>query len=122
MPKMFEFDYHVLRESARHVNRDNNTAQITLTYEPKLDSTIPYDRNDPKIQFPLFIETQELWDMIKNTGADPLIDMIDAEVQRYRVEKEAFITSEGVPAPYPQLFPEVVEFLVDKQYNVITME
>ena len=122
MPKMFEVDNYVLRESARQLDRDKNEATITLTFEPKLGEPVPYQRDKQPMQFTLMIDTPEIWSAIKDAGAEPLIDMIDAEVKRYRAEKEAFIDSEGVPAPYPQFFPEVIEFLVDKDYEVIELE
>jgi hypothetical protein len=117
MAKMFQIGEHVLRESSRQLDRDNNRANIVMVYEPLLGATVPYERNP--VRFGLMVEDPVIWDALKDAGTEPLIMMIDQEVQRYRAEKEAFVTSEGVPAPYPQLFPEVVEFLVDKDYQVV---
>lgn len=119
MAKMFQIGEYVLRESFRQLDRDNNIADIVMVYEPLLGATVPYERNHVKFQ--LIVEDPAIWDALKDAGTEPLITMIDQEVQRYRAEKEAFITSEGVPAPYPQIFPEVVEFLVDKDYQVVDM-
>lgn len=122
MPKMFEIGNQILRESARQLDRDSNTATVTLTLEPKLGELVSYQRDNQKVQFSLMVDRPDIWGTIKDASPDPLIDMIDAEVQRYRAEKEAFVTSEGVPAPCPQIFPEVVEFLVDKQYSIIILD
>jgi hypothetical protein len=122
MPKMFEIGINVLRESTRTLDRDNNKAYITLVFEPKLGEQISYQRDNILQKFMLLVEDSNTWLSIKDTGPDPLIEMIDAEVQRYRTEKEAFVNSEGIPAPYPQIFPEVIEFLADKDYTVITLE
>ena len=120
MAKMFQIGEYVLRESFRQLDRDNNRANIVMAYEPLLGATVPYERNP--VRFGLMVEDPAIWDALKNAGTEPLITMIDQEVQRYRAEKEAFVTSEGVPAPYPQIFPEVVEFLVDKEYSIITLD
>lgn len=121
MPKMIQVgDDQLLRESTRSLNRDDNVAVITLALEPRFGSPVVLgDRNDLRREFQLYIKDAAIWAAIKDAGPDPLITMIDQEVRRYRQELDDFTNSEGVPAPHPQIFPEVVEFLVDKQYTVI---
>lgn len=118
MPKMFQIDQYVLREAGRYLDRDKNFAQIVFKYEPSLGEPVLYERQEP-VTFTLRIQDAEIWDAIKNAGADPLIEMIDTEVIRYRADIEAFVNSEGVPAPYPQIFPEIIKFLVDKEYTIV---
>jgi hypothetical protein len=118
MAKMFLIGGYVLREAARTLDRDKNIGRAVLKYEPLFGEPILYERQEP-VTFALEFQDDNIWDAVKNAGTDPLIEMIDAEVVRYRAEKEAFVDSEGVPAPYPQIFPEVVEFLCDKEYTVV---
>lgn len=121
MPKMFQIEEYLLRESGRQLDRDRNIAQITLTLEPELGSLTPYQRETPA-KFYLGIEDPELWKAVKDSGADVVIDLINAEVIRYRAELEAFKTTEGVPAPYPRFVPDLIEFLADKEYTIVEKE
>ena len=122
MPKMFQIGNYLLRESTRQLDSDNNTAQITMTYEPKFNELVGYQRNSLIQKFFLLIDTDETWKAIKDSGADPLVDIIDAEVQRYRIEKNNFVDDGITPAPYPLIFYEVVEFLASQDYTIIDME
>lgn len=125
MPKMFQIgNDQVLRESTRTLNRDANVAVVILALEPKFGANpvvIP-DRSALRREFQLYIDDPAIWAAIKDAGPDPLIAMIDQEVQRYRQELEDFQNSEGVPAPHPEIFPEVIEFLVHKEYTVVDID
>ena len=121
MPKMFKFGNYLLRESARQLDRDKNIAQIVFTLEPEFGTPVPYQRENPT-KFYISIQKPSLWNMVKDAGANPVIEMIDAEVVRFRAEKENFIDSEGIPAPYPRFSPELIEYLVDKEYTIIVKE
>src|SRR5690606_18806831 len=68
MPKMFEIGNQILRESARQLDRDSNTATVTLTLEPKLGELVPYQRDNQKVQFSLMVDRPDIWDTIKDAS------------------------------------------------------
>lgn len=114
----------VLRERWRVLDRDLNQGAIRLSYEPKAGQ--PYAPSLRR-EFEICFNNDPIWKDVKDAGAVSILTIIDQEVVAYRAFLEAQSGENGEegepePPPMPAALREVVEFLAEKEYNIIQVE